>query len=252
MAEKHFIEQQKHTRSYLIPYFERHLSGFKDLRVLEVGCAEAGFLDVLHHQGIDATGIELVTHRIELARQKNPDLDLIVGDITDPEILNIAGAPFDLVVMRDVIEHIPDRYAVLKHLSILLKPGGHLFVSFPPRLSAFAGHQQNGSTWLRKIPFLQCLPVFMIKSLGRLAREREEMIKEIIRNKRYGLSIRAFEKVARKTGFNPVVKEHFVFRPIYQTRFNLKPRKIPAVPLIREIVTMGYESLLQKKAALRS
>ncbi len=251
MAEKHFIEQQKHTRSYLIPYFELHLADFKDLRILEVGCAEAGFLDVLHNLGIDAKGIELVAHRIELAKEKNPDLDLIVGDITDPGILNITGQPFDLVVMRDVIEHIPDRYAVLKHISLLLRPGGYLFVSFPPRFSAFAGHQQNGKSWLRKIPFLQVLPVSLIQSLGHLAHEREEMIREIIRNKHYGLPIRAFEKIAMKTGFNPVVKEHFIFRPIYQTRFNLKPWKIPAVPLIREVVTMGYESLLQlQKPAL--
>ena len=55
MAEKHYFEQQKHTTNYLIPYFESEIPDFTQMRVLEIGCAEGGFLDVLDSHGMNAS-----------------------------------------------------------------------------------------------------------------------------------------------------------------------------------------------------
>ena len=246
MAEKHFHEQKKHTRTYLIPYFQKHLPGFKDFSILEVGCAEAGFLEIMRDQGLHVVGLELSESRVSLAKEKNPDLNVLVGDITDSRIVEQIGETFDLVVMRDVIEHVPDRIAALGNIRQLLKQGGYLYVTFPPRFSGFAGHQQNGRSLLRFVPFLHYLPNGLIRLLGKLFNERPELIENVILNFKVGLSIRAFEKYYRKFHFQPVVKELFLSRPIYRTRYNVSIRRLPNIPFLREFISFGCESLLQK------
>ncbi|MFA8343454.1 MAG: class I SAM-dependent methyltransferase, partial [Rhodothermaceae bacterium] len=109
MAEKHFYEQIEHTKSYLIPYFENHIPDFKERKTLEVGCAEAGFIDLLDKLNVDVTGIELEAGRVDIIKQKNPSLKVLVGDITDSESVKKVDEKFDLIVIRDVIEHIPDK-----------------------------------------------------------------------------------------------------------------------------------------------
>lgn len=247
MAEKHFEEQRKHTIHYLLPYFRRNIpEDIQSFRILEVGCAEAGFLDVLCEQSIDAVGLELEAHRVEIAKIKNPELNIVIGDISDPEIPARLGPGYDLIVMRDVIEHVPDRLTTLQNLAALLKPGGYLYITFPPRFSPFAGHQQHGRTWLGKIPYLQFVPAPALRVLGRIFREDKQVVETTIKNWRIGLSIARFQKRVKEIGFQSIRSDWFVIRPAFQTRYGLKPRRIPPIALLGEFLCTGYESLLQK------
>ncbi len=247
MAEKHFYEQIKHTESYLAPYFRQHLPNWTELKILEIGCAEGGFLEVLQRAGVQASGVELEAARVEIAKAKNPRLNILVGDITDAKIVEQIGETFDLIVMRDVIEHIPDRHAAFSNIARLLNDNGRLYITFPPRFSGFAGHQQNARSFLKIIPYLHLLPDRLLRLLGRMLRENPALIESVILNYHQGLSIRSFERYCRQYGFQPVVKELFLFRPVYKTRFNLTPAKIPNIPLVREILAFGCECLLQKR-----
>jgi len=246
MAERHFYEQQKFAREYLIPYFERHIPNFKRLKILDIGCAEAGFIHALNEIGIDAVGVELAEQRVMLAREKNPQLTIYQADITDSRIADEIGETFDLIVMRDVIEHIPDRVATFINIGKLLNKNGYLYITFPPRFSGFAGHQQNGRSVLRFMPFLHLLPNFLIKTMGKIFNEKTVIIDSAIRNYRDGLTISAFEKYYSQFNFRPVVKELYLFRPIYKMRYNLSPRRFPNIPLLREFMAFGCECLLQK------
>jgi SAM-dependent methyltransferase len=243
LAEKHFFEQKKHTKSYLVPYFQKYISNFNDLRVLEIGCAEGGFLDVLYEMGIDAVGLELQSSRVKTAKDKNPNLEIIVGDITDDKIVERIGNSFDLVIMRDVIEHIADRRATFSNIDNLLNKEGYLYVAFPPKFSGFAGHQQNGRTLLRFTPFLHLLPRQLIRFLGKVLNERQNLIESIISNYDNGLTIRSFERYLKMYNFTPIVKDLFLFRPIYKTRFNVSQKKFPNIPFIREFIAFGCEYL---------
>lgn len=249
MAEKHFYEQKQHTTTYLLPYFRKHIPHFDQMKILEVGCAEGGFLDELHRLKIHAVGLELEAGRVGLAKEKNPHLRILVGDITDSRIADIIGETFDVIVLRDVIEHIPDREAAFSNINKLLNKKGYLYITFPPKYSGFAGHQQNGRSLLRRIPYLHLLPGWCLRGLGKLFKEKEPLISSIILNFRHGLTIRAFEKYCLKFRLKPVVKELFLFRPIYKIRFHLSPRKFPNVPVIREFLAFGCEYLLQKEGS---
>lgn len=247
MAEKHFYEQRKHTISYLLPYFSQNIPDFQNKKVLEVGCAEAGLLDVLQENNFDVTGVELEATRVKIAKEKNPQLKIFTADITDINIVDKIGENFDLVIMRDVIEHIPDREALFRNLKKLIKKDGYFYVTFPPRFSGFSGHQQNGKSLLRYAPFLQIFPDSIIKSLGSLFNENPKMIEFIIHNFKIGLTINKFEKFYSAFKFEPVVKDLFLFRPIFKLRYNLTPRKFPNIPVIRELLSFGCEYLLQNK-----
>lgn len=246
MGEIHFNEQKQFTNSYLLPYFEAHLPDFKNMKILEVGCAEAGFLDVLYQMKIEATGLELEQGRVDIALKNNPKLNVMVGDITDDKIVEIICKSFDLILMRDVIEHIPDRIAAFKNINKLLNKNGFLYITFPPRFSGFAGHQQNAKSILRVVPFLHLFPNFIIRLLGKLSGEKAEFMESIILNYRIGLTIRAFENFYSHSHFKAVVKELFLFRPVFKIRFNITPRKFPNIPLLREFFAFGCEYLLQK------
>lgn len=246
MAEKHFYEQQEFAKSYLIPYLHQHIPDFDGANILEVGCGEAGFLDILSQAGMSVTGIEIEVSRIKIARDKNPDLKILPGDITDPTIVKQVSQMFDVIIMRDVIEHIKNRTALFINLYELLKPGGFLYITFPPRFSGFAGHQQNGKSILRYLPYLHLLPVPFIRILAKIFREREDVISQVIANYRVGLTVASFTSLYQSHRFTPVLKELFLFRPIYQIRFKVTPRRIPNIPVLREFLAFGCEYLLIK------
>lgn len=245
MSEKHFIEQQRHAESYLIPYFKRHCPGFLSFSVLEVGCAEGGLLDALQKRGIRSSGLELEPHRAALAKTLNPSLDVRVGDLTDPSAVAGLGRLFDLVVMRDVIEHIPHKETAFRHLRSLLKPDGYLYVTFPPRFSPFAGHHQNGRTCLRRIPYLHLLPASWLRTVGRLAGEHAHVLENAAANFKIGLSIHRFEALAASYGFEAVVNELYWIRPVFRIRMGLRPRRAPNWPGLREVFSLGCECLLR-------
>ena len=247
MAEKHFYQQIEHTKNYLLGYFKKHIPDFQSLKILEIGCAEAGFVHYLDSMNIDVQGLELAEARVNIALGKNPHLKLTVGDITKSEVVEKLNAKFDLIVMRDVIEHIPQRREMFENIVKLLNPGGYLYVTFPPRFSAFAGHQQNGKSILKFVPYVQLLPDFLIRTLGNIFKEHRYMIETIINNFRDGLTIGKFVKYCNSFGFDFLVKELFLIRPIYKIKFSLPPVKMPWIPALGEFLATGCECLLQKK-----
>jgi len=247
MAEKHFSEQEKHTRDYLLPYLLKYIPDLARYKVLEIGCAEGGFLNQLIRYGIEASGVELESSRVKTARRLVPGIPIQIGDITDPVINSLVGSDFDLIVMRDVIEHIPDREMTFTNLSGLLKNNGFLYITFPPKYSAFAGHQQNARSIIKRLPFFHLLPRTLIQKIGLRLKEDPLLIEEVISNYRSGLTLKEFEKLCTRYGFEIRVKELFFSRPVFKTRFGWPIIRFPAFPFIREFLASGCECLLQKK-----
>lgn len=247
MAEKHFYEQIEYTKKYLLPYFQKNLPSFHKMKVLEVGCAEGGLLEVLQEIGMDAVGIEISEERAKIATLKNPKLKVIVGDIMDESLPQRIGEQFDFVIMREVIEHIHDKYAAFKNLDLLTKENGYLFISFPPKRSPFAGHQQIAKSFLKVIPYLHLIPAKILKVIAKQLGERDDYVDEIKLHYSTGMVIGQFELHCLFKHFKPVKKELFLFRPIYAYRFGLPTIKLPNIPAIREYISFGYETLLKKE-----
>ncbi len=248
MAEKHFYEQKQFTFKYLLPYFQKNIPNFQEKKVLEVGCAEGGLLKALHEIGMAVVGLELNSDRAEIAKEKNPSLNIFVGDITDPQLSAKINETFDLIIMREVIEHVSDKNYAFKNLNKLLNNNGYLFISFPPKRSPFAGHQQIGKSFLKIIPYLHILPTNFLKSISKSLGEYPSYIDEIKLHYSTGCTIKEFEFFSAIYNFIPVRKDLYFFRPIYALRFGLPTVRLPDISLLREYISFGCETLLQKKS----
>jgi len=93
--------------------------------ILDVGCGDGLLFDRLMEFG-DVEGIE--TSR-EIVDPANPQFQKIhIGPFDDSFR---PGKQYSLILLLDVLEHIPDPGAALRRCESLLKPGGSLVVTVP-------------------------------------------------------------------------------------------------------------------------
>lgn len=104
-------------------------------RILELGCAHGGYVALLQFAGYSARGTEMSPVIAEYARTTF-GADVSTGTIErqpwDP-------ATFDVIVLNDVIEHLPDPAKTLQHCAGLLAPDG-FFVIQTPEYKEHLGH----------------------------------------------------------------------------------------------------------------
>lgn len=131
----YFAAQAYTTQKYVIPFINDFLPVTADTTVLEIGCGQAGNLKPFLDLGCKCVGIDLYEPKINIGREflsSHPNaanLTLIAEDIYN---INGNDFKFDLVFLRDVIEHIPNQAKFMEHLKTFLKPGGRAFFGFPP------------------------------------------------------------------------------------------------------------------------
>jgi SAM-dependent methyltransferase len=93
--------------------------------ILDVGCGDGLLFDRLMEFG-DVEGIETCREIVDPA---NPQFQKIhIGPFDDSFR---PGKQYSLILLLDVLEHIPDPGAALRHCESLLKPGGSLVVTVP-------------------------------------------------------------------------------------------------------------------------
>ena len=96
-------------------------------RALELGSAHGGFVALLRWAGYDATGLELTSELAEYAR-KTFEIPVLTGPV---EGQVIPCESVRLLAMMDVIEHLADPGATLRHCLNLIEPGGILLLQSP-------------------------------------------------------------------------------------------------------------------------
>lgn len=70
---------------------------------------------------------------------------------------------FDTIIMNDAFEHLADPEAVLAECKRLLKPGGRVFINFPPYGHPYGEHLSDliGIPWVHRLfPEQQCLEAY--------------------------------------------------------------------------------------------
>ena len=252
---RYFDIQVDNATKYVLPFIEEKFPIKAGMRVLEIGCGEAGVLKPFIDKGCTAIGVEFDLIRIELANEYLKDevasgkLSFIGKDIYLVDAEKELGGKFDLIILKDVIEHIHDQPKLIAEMQRFLLPKGCIFFGFPPWQMPFGGHQQVAQNkWLSKMPYYHLLPRGIYKWLLQRKNENVEALLEI-RDTR--ISIEKFERIATATGYNIINKTHFLFNPIYEYKFNIKARKqfpiIRNIPWLRNFVTTCVYYLIQPK-----
>jgi SAM-dependent methyltransferase len=159
---------------------------------------------------------------------------------------------FDLIVLKDVIEHIHDQPRLMREMKRLLKPNGHIFFGFPPWQMPFGGHQQIApQKILSTLPYYHLLPMPLYVGFLKAFGANKKLVDDLVEIKETGISLERFERIAKQTGYKTVNKTLFLFNPIYKYKFGLTPRKqskiLGAIPWIRNFyTTCGYYLLTPK------
>jgi len=231
---RYFEMQRQVTLTDIIPFIEKVTGPLQGKRVLEIGCAEAGVLKAFLDHDNTGVGVELSQYRFELACQ-NLTAELQSGkvhiynkniyDISEPAVE--LGGLFDLIVLKDVIEHIPEQKKFIQLLHRFLAPGGHVFFAYPPWWMPFGGHQQICTKpWLQKLPWIHLLPAGMYRVVLRIAGEPAPTVKELLEIKATGILIEQIKKFIRQSNYSISSEKFWLVNPIYQFKFGLTKRVV--------------------------
>jgi 2-polyprenyl-3-methyl-5-hydroxy-6-metoxy-1,4-benzoquinol methylase len=103
--------------------------------LLDVGCSSGSLLEVAAGMGFAVKGVEIAPAAAAAARRAG--FDVHQGLLQDA---GHAPQSFDVITLVELIEHVTDPLALLRHCHRLLRPGGVVVVNTP-----------NGASWTARV-----------------------------------------------------------------------------------------------------
>lgn len=212
----------------------RDLAGpLEGRRLLDCGCGRGDYLRALLRLGANAWGVELERSKLQDAREREE----VHGRLTagDLEQLGFAAAVFDLALLNEVLEHVPDDRQTLREVHRVLRPDGLLVVFSPSRLHPFETHgvflRDSARRLPAYVPFVPWIPL----SLGR------RWLRPWARNY-WPWELR---RMLRESGFIPLRSAW-----VWQTFENISRRQPRLVRALRPLLRAST-SLLERTPVLR-
>lgn len=150
------------NREKRLDLIERHAIPLRGKKVLDCGCGAGAFLSSFYARGADAWGLEYQRDKLAQLQDAHPEIAdrAMVGDI---EQLCFGADTFDLILLNEVIEHVPDDQRALHEIHRVLKPNGFVILFAPNRLYPFETHgvyrKSDGKFVPIHTPFIPYLPI---------------------------------------------------------------------------------------------
>jgi SAM-dependent methyltransferase len=238
---------------YIAPYLRKRGVKLAGNSICEIGCGEGGVLAALADEGARyALGIDIRQEAIDRAEQifriLGINSDFKIHDITSTETPKEWREAFEFVTLRDVIEHLDDTEGSLKHVMDFLKPGGYLYVVFPPYYSPYGAHQHALKNFWGNIPFIQFLPDFIFKGMIKSGVDLD--VEEVTRLREIRMTVGKFRSAAEAVGLELIEEELYFLRPVFKMKFGINPVRanlLKRIPILREIVSLEAAYLLRKR-----
>ncbi len=238
------VEQQyKNAKNDMLPFIRR-IKNVENKSVLEIGCGEGGVLLAFLERDCRCVGVDISRAKIDYMKKNMRGqidagrLAVFLDDVFVPESDSIKGQRFDIIILKDTIEHLYNHDRVLMELKNYLAPNGVVFIAFPPWTMPYGGHQQMAASKLGKLPWYHLLPRPVYRGLLKIFGESRQKIAGLMRNADTHITTRRFEKLVRQTGFRVLARQFYFINPIYQYKFGLKARKqakwVASLPVVRD------------------
>lgn len=137
-------------------------------KVLELGSAHGAFVALLQKAGYDAIGLEIDPWIVNYAGQTF-GIHMLAGPIEEQDII---PASLDIIVLMDVLEHLPEPQRTLEHCLQILKPEGMIVIQTPmfPQLKTYHDLVNEGHAFLRMLLPKEHIHLFSRKAVEELAR----------------------------------------------------------------------------------
>jgi len=130
-------------------------------RVLDVGCGEQPLRTLVEESG----ALYMST---DIAQNQSRTVDFLV-DISSPHANKTISGQFELIILSEVLEHVPDPYLALQNIKKLLAPSGKAVITTPfiwPLHEQPLDYQRLTSHWFDKHVASVGLRVVTNESLG--------------------------------------------------------------------------------------
>lgn len=125
------IDPQNPSLEHLAPRFAPEFALIERFRqngrVLDVGAGAGLFLFHAREHGWQPHGVEISGYGPAYAK-RHFDLDIIQGDLLHAQF---PDQHFDVVMLQDTIEHVPDPLALVREIHRILRNGGAIVLSTP-------------------------------------------------------------------------------------------------------------------------
>ncbi len=177
--------------------------------IMDIGCGNGCLLHHAREAGWQVRGMELSAAAAEAIRE-DQGIEVDVANFLEYD--NESGERYDVVVLRHVLEHLPDPILAMQKIAALLKPGGLALLEFPNTRSVSYAVKR------------------FLKNRG-------------LKNKKYDADWRpghcneycrrSFEVLLDKTGFELVIWETYSNKPFANAFYRLFPIASKARALVR-------------------
>ncbi len=214
---------------------------FLNKDVLDMGCGAGG--KSMYYVSIGArhvTGVDIVEHYRAESSALAEELgyrDQFTFVLASAYDLPFADASFDTVIMNDFMEHVDRPLDALKEAIRLVRPGGRIYVNFPPYYHPTGAHLSDAIN----IPWVQ---LFYSESV--MIRAYKELIRGVPDEKeRLDLRFYTDDKGVERIGYiNRMTLKRFKnilrtlsIEPFYYKEVPLRPylKPLAKLPILREL-----------------
>ena len=135
-SEDSYREFQVFQGALLIRFLQSRGIGVEGRRVADIGCGYGGYSLALSAAGSRVVALDLFRDGWPTALAMQ--MPTIAADALH---MPLPTDTFDIVVCASLIEHVAEPQQLLAELSRIARPGGIVYVSFPPFYSPRGGHQ---------------------------------------------------------------------------------------------------------------
>jgi SAM-dependent methyltransferase len=204
----------------------RPATGWK--HILDIGCGDALFFDRLAEFG----EVEGVEPSVDLVSSDNPYRNRVYLCPFDESFR--PGKQYSLILLLDVLEHLPDPVGALKHAMSLLAPDGFILITVPAFMALWTNHDDLNHHLIR----------YTKQSFSDVARQSDLHVRE----GRYlyhwtfpvKLAVRAMEKIVRSKPEPPKIPIAWVNAALFwMSRFEQKTLSLISMPFGSSLMVVG-------------
>ena len=237
--------QETLASNYYIPYLNDNNIEINNKKILEIGCGNGGFIKAFSKYSPNCTGFD-----IKNLNWDDDELRYLHLNIFDENFDSQISDNFDIIILRDVIEHIDNDLndLLFKKIKSLSNESTVILVTFPPFYSPFGLHQQALlSSFCRYIPFLSLIPKIMMKII--FCCRKNKNIDEMLSLYDAKMSIGSFYRLIRKFNYRIIDEKFFHIRPSHELRYGFKTKEskfLYKIPILRELLITGTAFFIKK------
>jgi 2-polyprenyl-3-methyl-5-hydroxy-6-metoxy-1,4-benzoquinol methylase len=175
MGHPGLVDRARLDLSERCPFWLKALLPFcpPPARTLELGCANGSFVGLLSAAGYDASGMDL-SPAVTAFVHEAFEVPILTGPL---ETQDLKSEAFDVVILMDVLEHLPQPVESLETIAEILRPAGLLMIQTP----AFDPTYRYQTLLEEKHPFLA-----QLKADEHLYLFHRESVKQLLKSVGFG------------------------------------------------------------------